>query len=309
MSNLDCLFGEEDQTKEGIVLVDLSQIALAAALNTFSDKEKIQPSMMRHLVLSTLKKNVLQFRKQGYEKVIICADNAKSGYWRRDIAYYYKKNRKQGREESTWDWEGYFTGIRTIIDEFQKYMPYTVMNIDKYEADDHIGILVPYLSLKGHKIMIVSSDGDFKQLHRYPNVKQWSPMQKKFVVCKTGDAELECLTKVLKGDRKDNIASVKVRSDFWYTKIDGERTPSFSTKLLEQCLDAGPEGMKTLLTEAEYNRYLENRVLIDFSYIPEEIAKPIIEYYELYKTPPRGKIYSYFVKSGLSKLTNRINEF
>lgn len=307
--NLNEMFGSEEDQKEGIAFVDLSQLALAVALNTFADGEKIPVPMVRHLFLSTLKKNVLQFRKQGYTKVIICVDNAKSGYWRRDLAYYYKKNRAKGREESKWDWEGYFTGIRTVVEEFEKYMPYVVMNIDKYEADDHIGILVPYLSLKGHKIMIVSSDGDFKQLHKYPNVKQWSPMQKKLVKIKTGEADLECLTKVLKGDRKDNVASVKVRSDFWFTKLDGERTPPFATKLLEQCLDAGPEGMKELLTETEYNRYLENRVLIDFEYIPENIAKTIIDYYESYKIPPRGKIYTYFVKSGLSKLTSKINEF
>lgn len=309
MSNLNHLFGEEDQVKEGVVLVDMSQLALAVAFNTFKEGETIPVPMVRHLFLSTLKKNVLQFRKQGYTKVIICCDNAKSGYWRRDIAYYYKLNRKAGREESTWDWEGYFKGISTAIEEFKKYMPYVIMDIDKYEADDHIGVLVPYLSLKGYKIMIVSSDGDFKQLHKYPNVKQWSPMYKKLVKIKSGEADLECLTKVLKGDRKDNVASVKVRSDFWYTKIEGERTPPFSTKLLEECLDAGPEGMKALLTESEYKRYLENRVLIDFSYIPEDIAKPIIDYYESYKIQPRGKIYTYFVKSGLAKLTNHINEF
>ena len=34
-------------------------------------------------------------------------------------------------------------------------------------------------SLEGHKILIISSDGDFTQLHKYPNVKQWSPMHKK----------------------------------------------------------------------------------------------------------------------------------
>ncbi|MGZ7230684.1 hypothetical protein ACXWOM_09495, partial [Streptococcus pyogenes] len=94
-------------------------------------------------------------------------------------AYYYKKNRADGREESEWDWEGYFEGIRTVIEEFEKYMPYHMMNIDKMEADDHIAVLTKKLSLEGNKVLIVSSDGDFTQLHKYPNVTQWSPMQKK----------------------------------------------------------------------------------------------------------------------------------
>ncbi|MGZ7238498.1 hypothetical protein ACXWO6_09790, partial [Streptococcus pyogenes] len=82
--------------KDGYILVDLSQIALATAMHTFKDKEKITTPMLRHLVLSTLKFNAFKFRKDGYNKVIICCDNAKSGYWRRDKAYYYKKNRADG---------------------------------------------------------------------------------------------------------------------------------------------------------------------------------------------------------------------
>ena len=307
MSNLNCLFDEEDQVKDGYILVDLSQIALATAMHTFKDKEKITTPMLRHLVLSTLKFNAFKFRKDGYNKVIICCDNAKSGYWRRDKAYYYKKNRADGREESEWDWEGYFEGIRTVIEEFEKYMPYHMMNIDKMEADDHIAVLTKKLSLEGNKVLIVSSDGDFTQLHKYPNVTQWSPMQKKFVKAKTGSPALDCMMKVIKGDKKDNVAAITVRSDFWYTRVDGERTPPTKTAFVEQCCDA--EDITTILEGEQLKRFYENRVLIDFDYIPEDIANQILDYYNSYKVPPRGKIYPYFVKSGLSKLTKNVNDF
>lgn len=307
MSNLNCLFDEDDQVKDGYILIDLSQIALATVMHTFDDKEKITTPMMRHLVLSTLKFNAFKFRKEGYNKIVICVDNAKAGYWRRDKSYYYKKNRSQGREESAWDWDGYFEGMRVVIDEFEKNMPYHIMNIDKLEADDHIAVLTKKLTLEGHKVLIVSSDGDFTQLHKYPNVSQWSPMQKKFVKTKTGSPALDCMTKIIKGDKKDNVAAITVRSDFWYTKVDGERTPPTKSTFVEQCCDA--EDVSTLLTEEQYNRFLENRVLIDFDYIPEEIANQVLDYYESYKVPPRGRIYPYFVKSGLSKLTAKINEF
>lgn len=308
MNNLDFLLPEYEREKEGVALLDFSQIALATALNNFEDKDKITISMMRHLVLTSIKKNVTTFRKQGYTKFIICIDNAKSGYWRRDYAYYYKKNRGKAREESKWDWEGYFNASHQVTEELIKYMPYITMNIDKIEADDHIAVLTKKLSLEGHPVLIISSDGDFTQLHKYPNVKQWSPMQKKWVKIKSGSAEIDCMTKILKGDKKDNVAAVKVRSDFWFTKIDGERTPSIKTALVEEIAN-DREKAQTLLTEAEYKRYQENLVLIDFDYIPEEIASSILDYYESYKVPPRGKIYSYFVKSGLSKLTNHMNEF
>lgn len=298
----------DEDYKEGIALADFSNIALAAALNNFEDGDKITVPMVRHVILNSIRKNVVMFRKQGYTKFVLCMDNATSGYWRRDFAYYYKKNRKTDREASKWDWEGYFTALRQVVDEIKKYMPYVVMDIDKYEADDHIGVLTKYLSLAGHKVCIVASDGDFTQLHKYPNVKQWSPPQKKWVKIKNGSAEIDCMTKILKGDRKDGVASVRVRGDFWFTRVDGERTPSMKTTIIEAIANDRSQA-EVLLSAEEYKRYQENLVLIDFDYIPDNIASTIIEYYNSYKPQPKGKIYSYFVKSGLSKLTSIINEF
>lgn len=305
--SLNFLMSDGDQIKPGVLLVDLSQIASATMMHTVKEGEKITTSFMRHLILSTLKHNVLKFRKDGYEDVIICVDNAMPSYWRREEAYYYKKNRAKGREESSWDWEGYFLGLRTVIDEFKKYMPYTIIDVPKAEADDGIAVLTQKLSLEGRKIMIISSDGDFTQLHKYPNVSQYSPMQKKLVKSKTGSPALDLMTKVIKGDGKDNVASIKVRSDFLYTKIEGERMPPIKAKFVEECLDS--DDITKLLSESEYKRFLENRLLIDFDYIREDIKNAILDLYNNYKVPGKNKIYSYFVKSGLSKLMKDIGQF
>lgn len=307
--SLDFLVDEKDRVKEGVLLIDLSQVALASATSSFEPNEKITEGMLRHMVLNSIRFNTVKFRKEGYTKVCLCVDNAKNGYWRRDFAYYYKKNRGKDRDESKWDWEGYFTGIRTIIEELKQYMPYYVIDVDKAEADDGIAVLTKELTLKGHKVMIISSDGDFTQLHKFPNVSQWSPMQKKLVKPKSGSAQVDLMAKILKGDRKDNVASIKVRSDYWFTFIEGERTPPTKTDFIVKCADSSDDEIKSLLTETEYNRFLENRVLIDFDYIREDIASSILELYNNYVQPKRGLIYSYFVKSGLSKLTNNINDF
>ncbi|ASD52114.1 hypothetical protein KNT64_gp162 [Pseudomonas phage PspYZU05] len=307
--SLNFLFGEEDQIKEGIVLVDLSQIALATVMHTFDEKEKITIPMMRHLVLNTLRYNVLKFRRDGYTKIVICVDNAKEGYWRRDFAYYYKKNRAGDREKSDWDWDGYFEGLHTVVQELKDNMPYTVIDITKAEADDGIGVLTKRFSLDGHPVLIVSSDGDFTQLHKFPNVKQWSPMQKKFVTPKNGSPAMDLMIKIIKGDRKDCVAGVKVRSDYWFTFIEGERTPPTKTSFIEQCVDSDEEQLKTLLGNEWYDRFVENRVLIDFDYINPLIAEQINRCYDTYEPAKRGKIYPYFVKSGLSKLTANIGDF
>lgn len=307
MNNLNFLSDEEDKVLPGVMLVDLSQLASATMMHTFKEGEKISTGMMRHLVLSTIKHNVLKFRKDGYEEVIICVDNALPSYWRREEAYYYKKNRSQGREKSEWDWAGYFEGIRTVVEEFKSNMPYIIMDVSKAEADDCIAVLTQKLTGQGRKVIIVSSDGDFVQLHKYPGVSQYSPMMKKLVKSKTGSPALDLMTKVIKGDAKDNVASIKVRSDFLYTKVEGERMPPIKTKFVEECLDA--EDITKLLSVTEYDRFLENRLLIDFDYIRGDIKSAILDLYNNYKVPGKNKIYPYFVKSGLSKLLKDVGQF
>lgn len=311
---LDFLLPEDEREKEGYALLDFSQIIMAAAFTEFGETAKfpkVTTAMLRHLVLNSIKKNMKDFKKQGYQNMIICVDNSKSGYWRRDYSAYYKKNRSKDRDESPFDWEGLFTAMHIIIDELEKNMPHVVMNIDKIEADDHIAVLVKYLTGLGHPVVVVSSDGDFTQLHKYPSVKQWSPMQKKWVKTKSGDALLDCVTKVVKGDRKDNVASIKVRGDYWMTMVEGERTPPTKAKELEaiaQCYYELDEVAK-LLTDEQFKRFQENLILIDMDKIPEHIVALIMERYNTYIKPPKSKVYPYFVKSGLSKLTAHVADF
>ena len=312
--NLDFLLPEEDRQKDGFQLLDFSQLIMAAAFQEFGKDAgypKVTTAMTRHLVLNSIRKNIVQFKKLGYTIPIICVDNSKNGYWRRTKSYYYKKNRAKAREESQFDWEGLHAAMHIIIDEMEKYMPYIVMNMDKVEADDHIAVLTKLLTGLGHPVMIVSSDGDFTQLHKFPGVKQWSPMQKEYVKTKSGDALMDCVTKVVKGDKKDNVSSIKVRGDFYYTHEEGERTPPTRAAELEQIAlnYYDHDVLKTLLTEEQYNRFCENQLLIDMDFIPTEISASILERYNNYIIPAKSKVYPYFVKSGLSKLTANIAEF
>jgi hypothetical protein len=314
MNDLDFLLPEEERIKEGYLLLDFSQIIMAAAFTEFGEAAKfpkVTTPMLRHLVLNSIKKNIMMFKKQGYQNLIICVDNSKSGYWRRDYSSYYKKNRAVAREESLFDWEGLFTAMHLIIDEIEHNLPHVVMNIDKIEADDHIAVLTRLLTALGHPVMIGSSDGDFTQLHKFPGVKQWSPMQKKFVKTKTGDSLMDCVTKVVKGDKKDNVAAIKVRGDFWLTKVEGERTPSTKASELEAIGMSyyDHDKLKTLMTEEHYNRFCENQILIDMDFIPDDIVALITERYNNYIKPSKSKVYPYFVKSGLSKLTANVADF
>lgn len=361
MANLEHLFDDQ----EGAVIIDLSQIALATVAVTYEPGTKFTVSMVRHLILSTIKYNALKFKSEGFSKVIIAIDNARHGYWRRQEQDYYKRNRAIKRdadaEKDAFDWEGYFKALGEVIQELKDNMPYIIIDVRHAEADDVIAVLSRYLSNQGMKVRIISSDGDFTQLHKIPNVDQYSPIQKKFVKVKTDSPEEDCMVKIVKGDRKDCVASMKVRGDYWLTyDTENERTPQNSAAFIKSLVGKNDDEVFELIlaevkksanhkkegvqrchnllslqgvelkdedgvlyesytsdTEAmahqiatkQFERFIWNRILIDFDYIREDIREAIIAEYGVYTPAPRGRIYSYFVKSGLSKLLPDINNF
>ena len=306
MTNLGFLMSDEDKPKQGFAIMDLSQIALATTIKTIGE-EKLTLGMMRHIVLNSIRHNALKFKKEGYTEIILGVDNPLPQYWRRDIAYYYKKNRAKAREASTFDWESYFSFMKIIIQELKDNMPYIVCDIQTAEADDVIGVLSKYLSDQGHKVLIISSDGDFTQLQKFKNVSQYSAIQKKFIKFKNSSPEHDLLVKIVKGDKKDGISSIKTRSDYWLTRIEGERSPSIKTSFITELLES--DDPLSLLDESEAKRFLENKQLLDLTMVREDIAKEILECYNGYQKKGRKRVYSYFVKSGLSKLLKDINDF
>ena len=76
-----------------------------------------------------------------------------------------------------------FVSLIQVREEILENMPYKVIHIERCEADDIIGTLVHDTQEFGRhqKVMIISADKDFIQLHKFNNVRQYSPMQKKFV--------------------------------------------------------------------------------------------------------------------------------
>lgn len=345
--NLDFLM-DSNGPKEGYTVIDLSQIALATVMAVTDPGEKLTIKNVRAMILNTLKKNALRFKTEGFTKTIITIDNAKYGYWRRQFRDYYKRNRTLAREDenNTFDWDGYFEALSIVIDELKNYMPYIVLDVRHAEADDCIAVITQYLTSLGHKVRIISSDGDFSQLHKYPNVDQWSPMQKKWVKVKSDSPEEDCLIKIIKGDRKDNVSSIKVRGNFYLTMNEGDRTPPTSSKLIKSLVGKSDSEVEQVLydeikkkkddfhketllvhygrtedeikdiqdlprfiADLQMERFKENRVLIDFDYIRDDIKEAIMKEFHSYKPAPRGKMYSYFVKNGLKDLIKDLNMF
>lgn len=300
--------------KGGVAIIDISQLAIATAIQNFSDRqyEKFNINIMRHLVLNTLKTNVMMARKSGHPNIVIAVDNTHSvGYLRRDIADYYKRNREKMRAESKFDFDGFFENFPIVLQEISDNMPYKVMSIPRFEADDHIGVITMYCLVRNIPVRIVSSDGDFTQLHKSELVTQWSPGQKKFVKPKYGSPHLDLMYKIVKGDKKDGVSPIQTRGDFYVNPIEGQRAPAASTKWIESLADCeNDEQIKKLLNdETLWKRFKENRDLIDLSYIPAVYQEQIVEAYESAQAASKGTMYKYFVRSGLKQLLTEIDKF
>jgi hypothetical protein len=228
---------------------------------------------------------------------VLCCDNAT--YWRKTYFPFYKAGRKKIREASSLDWNLIFPILSNIKNELKENFPYRYIDVENAEADDVIGTLTPRFA-NNEKILILSSDGDFVQLHQYKNVKQYNPTLKKFIT--TDNAILSLKEKIIKGDKGDGIPNVLSPSDCFVRDL--RQTPITKGKL--------DKLMEKNYTEWEDENakigFTRNQTLIDLRHIPSDITSKIINTYEE-TIPVKGKLLDYFITNKLSNLMDVIEEF
>ena len=167
--------------------------------------------------------------------------------------------------------------IGEIRDEIAQNFSYVVLHIDKVEADDIIAVLVKEYHSK-EKIMIISGDKDFIQLHRYPNVKQYAPIQKKFV--EDEDPVKYLHEQIIKGDRSDGVPNILSADDVFVT---GTKQKPINKKRLEEWAN-----IENIPLGSETKKYYErNKKLIDLGEIPGLIYNDILNKYKTYTVPSR----------------------
>tara|TARA_Y100000114_G_C11744008_1_gene320584 strand:+ start:31 stop:882 length:852 start_codon:yes stop_codon:yes gene_type:complete len=282
-----------------MILLDYSGIAIATiAINKVNEE-----NMLRHMILNSIRMYNKKFREE-YGEMVITVDGGNN--WRRDYFPQYKANRRKGREESSFDWAEAFRIMHLVKDEIKENLPYKVLHIDKCEADDIIGTLVIDNNEfgKGEKIMIVSSDHDFKQLQKYDYVSQFSPMTKKFV--EEGHPRQNLKLKILQGDAGDGVPNVLSHDD---TFVNNDRQTPLSKKKKEAILKDLSEG-ELLYAASWYRNYQRNEKLIDLSQTPEGLRQNII--YEYLNQDPwqnKGKALPYLINKNLKELITSVEDF
>ena len=283
-----------------MILVDLNQVLIANLMQQVNaaPKMKLDESLIRHMVLNSLRSYIKQFKGQ-YGEIVICCDSKK--YWRRDYFPFYKANRKKDREKSGHDWGLIFETLNKVRAELKEYFPYKVLEVEGAEADDIIGVLAARNSAHDN-VLILSSDKDFVQLQKYKNVIQYSPVLKKFV---ESDNPLQYIKEhIIKGDRGDGIPNFLSADNVFAL---GERQKVINSKKLADWLTKTPE--EICVNENMLRNYKRNQQLVDLDYIPEEIKQGIVAAYDEAKPGSRQRMMNYFIENRLSNLIEVLDEF
>jgi 5'-3' exonuclease len=282
------------------MIIDYNGIAMGNIIVN-QKRMDMNEDTIRHMILNSIRMHVKK-HKDEYGQVVIACDG---GSWRRDVFPQYKWARRNNRTESSLDFDLIFKCLNMVREEISLNMPYKVVHIPNVEADDIIGTLVEQTQEFGQheNVMIISADKDFIQLQKYGNVKQYSPMTKKFI--KDENPHSYLFEHVLKGDSSDGIPNVLSGDD---TFVESIRQSPMTKKKIQEYVD-NAENLQSYMSDEVYRNYKRNQLLVDLAYIPAEIKKSIIDTSEAVKVPHRMKILNYLIKNRCKLLIECIEDF
>lgn len=289
-----------------MIIIDYSQVCVAGILAFSADLKKgseiEKKNLIRHVVLSSIKSYKKKYAKTHGEVVIACDSRS---YWRKEFFPNYKGCRKKARDQSDLDWSFIFDAMSEIKNDLIEHFQYKVICVNRCEADDVIAVLTENTQEFGQheSVMIISSDKDFKQLHQYDNVSQFSPMLKKQIKVSTKELHAWMMEHVVKGDAGDGIPNILSGDSVF---MDGERQKPVSAKRLQEFIDNGFIACKN---DEERRNYHRNSTLVDFKYIPEDVKKAILEAFEVKSKGSKQAIMNYLIKNRCRMLLDEIEEF
>lgn len=296
-----------------MIIVDYSQVLLASVFVFADEFRKGQdPEKMKGVLRHTFLTSILSYKREygkKYGEIVIACDGR--NYWRKAVFQHYKANRKKDREKSETDWDSVFSHLAGMRQELIDYFPWKVVLVDTAEGDDVMAVLSKYC-VENHTtqdglfedvepVLLITSDGDMKQCHN-KHVRQWSPIQKKFVAMPDKDFLVE---KIIRGDSGDGVPSLLCPDDWFVNpEFDGVRAKPVTKKVIER--------FKTGvgLTQEESDRYLRNKTLVDLSCIPENIVADIISAYENAKpVHDLNGVMNFLMSVRAKQLLERVQEF
>ena len=293
-----------------MIVVDFNQTAISNLMMEIGSRNDIEVQVphLRHMILNSIRSYKQKFGKEFGEIVIAC-DN--QNYWRREAFKFYKAGRKKAREASGLDWKQIFEALNLIRSEIDVFFPYKVINVDGAEADDVIAVLAEWsqtndtnnvLFSEPKPFLVLSGDHDFIQLQKYENVKQFSPVQKKYVKSDISP-EKYLFEHIIRGDKGDGVPNVLSADD---SIVTGTRQKA----IRQDKLDIWYKDFDAMPQDAEFKtNYERNRKLVSFDCIPTSIKESIINTYTDKPTKDKSQLLNFFVEHKMKNMLEVIEEF
>ena len=276
-----------------MILVDANQIAISHLMVRQKIEDGINIDSIRRSIVRVLARIQKQFGSE-YGKMILCYDD--KSYWRSQVFPFYKKNRKQERETSKYDWDMVFSVLNKIRDEIRRNLPYYVIQVQGAEADDVIATLTRKHHIE-EKILILSADKDFIQLQRHNGVKQYDPIRNRWIDCEDPISYLQ--EHIIRGDRSDGIPNILTCDD---AIVNGKAQKKMSKEKISALASMDPSDFTNYIRLRNWKR---NSELIDFAKIPRPIVDNILMTFNKYRVKPSIDL-QYFIDNNIQDL---IDEF
>lgn len=296
-----------------MIIVDYNQTAISNLMAEIGGRTDIEINvpLVKHMIVNSIRGYKAKFGDE-YGELVIACDNRK--YWRKGYFANYKSGRKKAREDSGLDWNLIFETIGNLKKDLNDYFPYKVLDVEYAEADDIIAVMAKWSQSNNLKntslfadgdpqpFLIISADHDFIQLQKYKNVKQFSPIQKKFVKPER-KPEHYIIEHIVRGDKGDGVPNVLSPDDCFINEI---RQKPVSSKKLEEWI----KDPNTMPQDDEFKKnFIRNKTLVDFSMIPEDVEQAIINSYTSSPNKDRSKLLNYFIENKMKNMLEVITEF
>ena len=238
-------------------------------------------------ILYSIRKLIRNFNP---DRVIYCKESY-DGNWRKSIYPEYKANRAAARESSVVDMGKFFEVNNNFVLGLERCMKQAqFLTVPHLEADDLIALTV--MTQPNWDITLVSTDKDFYQLHSFKNFHQWDPIKEEYIQIINPEAAL--LEKVVRGDRSDNIPSLK----------RGVGTKTFA-KIYQ-------EGLNDWIVENNLQESFDrNQKLISFRCIPEEFKSQVKNTLEDFEKQPfdSREFFNFIINEGIGAFMAQATEF
>ena len=274
------------------ILVDANQISISPLMIRNKIEDGIHIESVRRSIVKVIARIQKQFGAE-YGDVILCYDD--KNYWRREVFSFYKKNRKQEREASKYNWDDVFSVLNKLRDEFRANLPYHVLQVRGAEADDIVAAICESNSHKEapEPMLILSADKDFIQLHKFDFVRQYDPIRNRWI---EHENPVEYLQEhIIRGDRSDGIPNILTCDD---AIVTGKPQKKMSKEKIAGLASMDPSEFTNYIRLRNWKR---NSELIDFTKIPEEIVERILTYYS--KNRPCREVHlQYFIDNNIQDL-------